>query len=249
MFDHFFVVGAQRSGTTYLYHLLAGHPEIEMAGPVWPEPKHFLVDCLYERGLEYYENHLFQGKEGAWLRGEKSASYLESEKAAVRVARCFPNAKIVMVLRDPIERAISNYCYSVENGLETLPMSQAFLDEDERWLDYDHDRTSVSPYAYLRRGRYIEYVEMYLRYFPEKSTKVVLFEELVESGDTVRDLCGFLSVSPDAVPSGLRQAINASGRPHTELSSEIRRYLVDYFAEPNARLAERLGLDLSVWGH
>lgn len=247
MFEHFFIVGAQRSGTSYVYHLLAEHPEIEMAKPLRPEPKFFHTDALFERGLQYYENHFFEGKAGAWLRGEKSASYIESEKTAKRIARHFPKAKILFILRDPIERAISNYWFSVSNGLETMPMSEAFLHEEERWLDYDHERVSVSPYAYLRRGRYIERISMYERYFPAESIKIMLFEQFVGSLDLVRDLYGFLGVVSDFIPSTLHQVINKGDKPDTTLSPDLERYLVDYFAESNARLAERFRLDLTEW--
>jgi hypothetical protein len=165
MNDHFFIAGAQRSATTYLYHLLAEHPEIEMAQPVRPEPKFFLVDELFEHGLAYYRERFFPGKPGARLRGEKSTSYMESEIAAQRIARCFPESHILFLLRDPIERAISNYWFSVNNGLESLPLEEAFRREEERWQQYDRSRVSVSPYAYLRRGRYIDFIEVYERYF------------------------------------------------------------------------------------
>jgi hypothetical protein len=84
MTEHFFIIGAQRTGTTYLYHLLAEHPEIEMAQPLKPEPKYFLIDSLFAQGLETYQTRYFSGKSGVWLRGEKSTSYIESEKAAER---------------------------------------------------------------------------------------------------------------------------------------------------------------------
>ncbi len=247
MLEHFFIAGAQRSGTSYLYHILAGHMEIEMAKPLRPEPKFFHIDALFERGLEYYQKHFFEGKAGAWLRGEKSTSYMESEEAAKRIVSCFPKAKILFLLRDPIERAISNYWFSVNNGLETMPMSEAFLHEEERWLDYDHERTSVSPYAYLRRGRYIDYISMYERYFPAGSIKVMLYEQLIGSVDTVRDLYAFLGVASDFIPSTLHQIINKGDKPDSTLPPDLERYLMDYFAESNARLAERLGLDLAAW--
>ena len=98
MYDHFFIAGAQRSGTTYLYYVLAEHPDIEMAQPVRPEPKFFLTDALFERGLAYYHEQFFPGKPGARLRGEKSTSYMESEKAAQRISRSFPDARIVFML-------------------------------------------------------------------------------------------------------------------------------------------------------
>jgi sulfotransferase family protein len=247
MFDYFFIVGAQRSGTTYLYHLLAEHPEVEMAKPLWPEPKYFLLDNLFNKGLEYYQNHYFENKAGAKIRGEKSTSYIESEKVAQRIKQYFPNAKILFLLRDPIERAISNYWFSVNNGLEKLPMSEAFFKEEERWIDYDHKSISASPYAYLRRGRYIDYISMYERYFSIENIKVLLYEQLVTSAEKVHDLYAFLGVNPNFVSSKLFQIINEGEKGDSTLSPHLKSYLVNYFSESNARLAKSFGFTLDEW--
>ena len=246
MSEHFFIVGAQRSGTTYLYHILDEHPEIEMAKPVRPEPKFFYLDALFERGPEFYQNNFFEKKTGIRLRGEKSTTYIESEKAARRIAHYFPKAKILFILRDPIERAISNYWFSVNSGLETLPMEEAFLHEVERQLDYDRVKLSVSPYTYLKRGRYIDYVSLYDRYFPPESIKVMLYEQLIGSEAHIKNLYTFLGVS-DYTPAALNDLVNQGNKPNTSLSPELDCYLRDYFAESNARLAERLKLPLTEW--
>src|SRR6266576_1930600 len=107
MHDHFVIVGAQRCGTTYLYRLLDEHPEIEMAKPLWPEPKFFLDDERYPLGLPYYESQFFSEPETR-VRGEKSTSYIESETAAQRIKATLPEAAVLVVLRDPVLRAISN---------------------------------------------------------------------------------------------------------------------------------------------
>src|SRR5262245_47433435 len=150
--NHFFIVGAQRCGTTYLCHLMDEHPAIEMAKPFRPEPKYFLRDVSLQDDLTRYESTFFGRKPGARLRGEKSTSYMESRAAAERLAAWFPQAKIVFVLRDPIDRAMSHYWFSVQNGLETLPMAEAFRREEERRDNFDPARLSVSPFAYLSRG-------------------------------------------------------------------------------------------------
>src|SRR5712691_8572726 len=106
--DHFVIVGAQRCGTTYLYRLLDEHPEIEMAKPLRPEPKFFLDDDRFPLGLSYYESQFFS-EAGPRVRGEKSTSYIESDVAAQRIKATLPGAPMVAVLRDPVERAISNY--------------------------------------------------------------------------------------------------------------------------------------------
>ncbi|MEW6355019.1 MAG: sulfotransferase [Planctomycetota bacterium] len=245
--EHFFIVGAQRAGTTYLYQLLAEHPEIEMALPVRPEPKFFLMDELFERGVGFYKAHFFKGKPGARVRGEKSTSYMESEKAAERIAAAFPDAKIIFLLRDPIERAVSNYWFSVQNGLETLPMAEAFEKEDERREQYDHERTSVSPFAYLQRGRYIEYIEMYERHIPPDRMKAIIFEGLVTDRSDISDIYSFLGVAEDFVPPSLGKVINEGEKGDSTLSPQLRGYLVNYFAGPNERLAKRLGVDLGKW--
>lgn len=247
--NFFFIVGAQRSGTTYLYHLLDEHPEIEMARPVKPEPKFFLHDELFALGVDYYQNTFFGKKDGAKVYGEKSTSYIETEAAARRIASTFPQAKILFLLREPIQRAISNYWFSVNNGLETGPMEQAFLQEEARRDHYDTQKTSVSPFAYLKRGRYMDYIELYEHYFSRPQIRIILFEQLVASDQALRDLYTFLKVSPDFTPSRLHEKINASHKEAAPaLSKDTLKVLQDYFSLPNTRLAAYLGIDLSEWG-
>lgn len=245
MSEHFFIIGAQRSGTTYLYHILDEHPQIEMARPVKPEPKFFYVDSLFEKGLDFYENYFFNNHH-IQLQGEKSTTYIESEKAAHRIADCYPQAKVLMILRNPIERAISNYWFSVNSGWETTPIEEAFWHEDDRRLDYDFERISVSPYAYLKRGCYIDYLLMYESYFPAKNIKVMLYEQLVGSATHICELYAFLGV-PEFTPATLYTTVNKGDKPDTSLSPELKKYLVDYFVGPNARLAEHLNISLREW--
>jgi hypothetical protein len=248
--EHFFIVGAQRCGTTYLYHLLDQHPEIEMAHPVRPEPKFFLDDALFARGLEEYHRRFFPGKPGAWLKGEKSTSYLGSDTAAGRIATAFPKAKIVVMLRDPIERALSHWRFSVENGVEPLSVEEAFRREPERRDHFDGERYSTSPFAYLRRGRYIDDLERWTRLFPLDALKVLVTETVVGNREAVADLYRWLGVDPSYEPAGLKRPVNATARepgPAATLPNGMREDLAEAFAEPSRRLAERFGLDLSAW--
>lgn len=246
MTKHFFVVGAQRSGTTYLYHLLDSHPEIIMARPIQPEPKFFLYDRLYERGLDYYYQTFFPNADTRCTLGEKSTSYIESEKVAQRIMSTFPDAKIVMVLRDPVKRAISNYWFSVNNGLETLPLAEAIYQEDARREQYDHERISASPYAYMQRGRYMDYINLYEKYVPTNQLKVVIYEPLLKNPETLQDFLAFLGVSTDYTPPD-KSAKNASEKLTTEVPDDLRRYMQNYFADSNARLAAYLNVDLGQW--
>lgn len=251
--SHFFVVGAQRSATTYLYNLLDAHPQIEMARPVRPEPKFFLREDLGDTSGEktladYHAAHFGTPHDNLLARGEKSTSYIESEKAARAIHAWLPDAKIIFLLREPVARAISNYHFSVENGLETLSIEAAFRTEETRREQYDKSAISASPYAYLQRGRYIDYLEMYGRYFPRENLLIYLNEEFVGSQEQAQHLYAQLGVSADFVPPTLRQAANVSEKIQpVQLSSDLLRELGDYFADPNARLAAYLGQPLTAW--
>ena len=245
--DHFFIVGGQRCGTTYLCHLMDEHPEIEMAKPFRPEPKYFLRDVSFPDGLAHYESTFFGRKPGARLRGEKSTSYMESRAAAERLAAWFPRAKIVFVLRDPIDRAMSHYWFSVENGLETLPMAEAFRREEERRHSFDPARTSVSPFAYLSRGLYVDSLAMYEDFFPGDRIAVLLYEEMVGTVDAVQRLYAFLGVDPRFSPAAAGRRINEGTNRSSELPREVEEYVEAYFEDATARLAVRLGRDLATW--
>jgi hypothetical protein len=243
-----FVIGAQRSGTTRLYHMLAQHPEIEMAQPVFPEPKFFLDPEQVARGPAYYDAHYFAGKAGAWLRGEKGTSYIESPAAAARIAAWYPRARILVLLRDPVERAISNYWFSVENGRETAPLAEALLREESQQGATASAGMSVSPFAYLRRGCYIDYLEEYERHFPPHQIHLVLHEQLTTNQVALQRLYAFLAVDSSFVPPAFTATINQAARAEAApLPQELERTLQAYFAPYSQRLAVRYQLDLSLW--
>lgn len=244
--DHFFIVGAQRCGTTYLCHLLDEHPAIEMARPFRPEPKHFLRDVSVAHGPSHYESSFFGKKPGALLRGEKSTSYMESPSAAKRISDWFPLARIVFVLRNPIERAISHYWFSVKNGLETLTMAEAFRREEERRHSFDPGQVSVSPFAYLSRGLYTNAIAMYEDFFPRENIAVLIYEEMVATIAPVQQLYSFLGVDPRFLPAATGRRINEGGYDSHDLPSELAEYVEGYFKESTARLAARTGRDLSM---
>jgi len=243
---HLFIAGAQRSGTTYLYRILDGHPQIEMNKPWWPEPKFFLEPGSELRVAEYVSKY-FPATTAAIL-GDKSASYIESVEAASRISKCFPDAQILFILRDPINRAISNYWYTVQNNLEDKPIDEVLVSEALQQRQYDHQSISVSPYSYLKRGRYIDYLNLYLQHFKVDQIKVLVFENFVGNAVLIKELYRFLRVDHDFVPPTLDEKVNEGPvgasiviRPETE------KFLADYYAHSNKLLAERFDIDVGVW--
>ena len=243
--DPFFIIGAQRSGTTYLYELLDEHPSVSMAKPKRPEPKWFLDPQKIKLGGEAWRKTLFPGVSKGLL-GEKGTSYLEHPEAADSILSVFPKAQFIAILREPFARAVSNYRFSVENKSEALPIEQA-LNLQALNRPFDPKKYSVSPYAYLQRGRYIDYLEPWAARVPRSNFHVMLLEELVAGREALDELCRFLKIGLFQ-PKGMDRIVNAAAEPIPEIPEGLRVILMEYFREPNARLAGFLGKPLDIWG-
>jgi hypothetical protein len=236
---HLLVIGAQRSGTTYLHSLLDAHPEITMARPAHPEPKVFLSGRLAGRGLDWYRATYFAHATTQRLLGDKSTSYIEDPQAAQRAAAMLGTAEIVVLLRDPIARAVSNWRFSTDNGLETRPLVRALednLEGSDRWRP---GLTSVSPYAYLERGRFDDYLDPWFAAFPA-SVHVLFLADLLAAGPTVSTLYAELGVDPAFRPPGLGQPVNQSAGSAPRLDAALVARLRRYFHDSDEALTKRL---------
>ncbi|MFO0947850.1 MAG: sulfotransferase [Planctomycetota bacterium] len=244
----FVIGGAQRSGTTTLYHLIDQHPEVYMAKPVWPEPKFFVRESLTAADRDEYLAKWFSSTHDAKAIGEKSTSYLETIGSAERMKRWFPNMKAVFILRNPIERAISNYRYSRKNGLEKESLDFALRNEKTRVESQRFPGVSGHPFAYVRRGRFIEFLDQYLQAFPREQLLILLNDDLESRPEqTCHEIYQFLGVDVDYKPSRLHERHNVHVPDDLRLSRETLDWLMEEFREPNRRLAEVLARDLSRW--
>jgi hypothetical protein len=213
-----------------------------MAKPLRPEPKFFLDDEQFARGLDYYDAQYFSD-ERARVRGEKTTSYIESEVAVRRIGELLPDAPVVVVLRDPVRRAVSNYRFSTDQGVEHLPLREALRADAASGRDWDRAASSVSPYAYVTRGRYADALELVARHLTRERLHVLLFEELVADSHVLAALFERLGVDPAFRPTGLGAGVNASNGEEA-LDPETEAWLLGYFAEPNRRLAAFLDREL-----
>ena len=243
MTRHLLVIGAQRSGSTYLWSLLDRHPQVTMARPVRPEPKVFLDDEVVRRGRDWYVATWFPHATTEEVLGEKSTSYIEHPQAADRARRVLgDDVQAVAILRDPLQRAVSNWAFSADNGLEQRPLAQALTENLEGERAWDVGTTSVSPYAYLERGRYVDFLEPWWEALGDRLS-VVFLAELLASPDVATDLYRRLGVDAAAVQPDT-DPVNASREPAPDLPAELRERLRDYFGDSDRRLARRLGRPL-----
>ncbi|HEX7052608.1 MAG TPA: sulfotransferase domain-containing protein [Burkholderiales bacterium] len=244
----FVIGGAPRSGTTWAYHLLARHPGIYMAAPPRPEPKFFLVDELYAQGLDWYSRRWFAAAPSGAVCGEKSTNYLESAAAARRMASDLPHVKLVFLLREPAERAWSNYLWSRMNGLEPESFERALALEPAREQALPAAQRFSRPHAYFSRGLYAELLRPWLALFPRERVLCLRYEDIAERpGELAARLHRFLGVAArpgDAEGLGVINAAEGSDAPMPEAA---RRALRLRYAEPNRRLVELLGPEFGAW--
>ena len=239
---YLFIIGAQRSGTTLLAQGLDLHPDLDFAKPIRPEPK-YLLKTDSEISVEDYESRYFKGLPADVMRAEKSTSYIEYPEVARRIARLFPGAHCIAVLRDPVERAVSNYWFSVQHGFEKRPPEVALDPRSES--DEKVAGVSASPFAYLKRGRYLAFLDSYADIVGPDKLMVLQTERLVNDAAAWAEVHRFLKLEPDPAPTSQERA-NAVPRERPVAEATLKA-LTEHFAPHNAELARRYGLDLNRW--
>ena len=239
----FLILGAQKAGTTAVYAYLRWHPRI--TGPSWKEVSYF--DRHYRRGVRWYRGH-FPIRSRGRLVGEASPGYLFHPLAPARVRETVPDAKLVVLLRDPVDRALSHYHHEVGLGREPLSFEDALAAEAERTRG-EEERLVTDPayfsrawwdYAYVARGRYADQLERWFAVFPREQLLVLASEELAADPPGVyRRVLEFLG----APAHDLARYPRVYEQQYEAMAPETRRRLAEEFAEPNARLHELLGRD------
>ena len=207
---NFLIIGAMKSGTTALYYYLEQHPEIYMS-PV-KEPNFFssreqenAAGAVTHIGT--YQ-HLFRGVSGEKAVGEASHSYLYEPGAAAEIRRYLPEAKLIAILRNPIDRAYSHFLHMVRSGTEPLDDFAQALQEEE--VGIHKERTFQD---YIGRGLYHDQLKRYFGTFPQGQVRIYLYEDLSDAPiSTVQDAFRYLKVEVSFVPDvSLRR--NVSGHP------------------------------------
>lgn len=263
---NFLIIGAMRSGTTALTRYLDAHPDVYMA----PEKEVHFFDRHYDRGLGWYRSR-FATANGQASIGEATQTYMFLPEVMPVIARDLPDARLVAILRNPIDRAYSHYWMNRSMDTETRPPGVALAEA------LDPTRTEPPKFPYLDRGRYLTQLQRVCDHYPRERLHVLLFEDLVSRPEeTFSTLCGFLGIDTSVRPENLGDPVNrhieyrslrlrnlskrmpkpianligkVNGRigSYPPMEPELRRRLADAFKEDNVRLGEWLGRDLEVW--
>ena len=252
----FVIIGAKRGGTTSLHRYVREHPSIR---PLFPGIRHIkgvhYYDSNYVHGLRWYRSH-FPLQAGGHhiarpdlspaITGEASPYYLFHPLAAERLARDFPAVRIIVSLRDPIDRAYSHYKEAVHHGRETLSFEDALAAEDERlrgeaerivgepgYLSVAHEHLS-----YLAQSRYLDTLPRWFSLFPREQFHIMVSEEFYADPDRhVNEIWRFLGLAPRKLQSRARH--NHQSAP--DVRPETRERLQEALADHNRGLEELLG--------
>ena len=248
---------------------LAAHPRVFMSAD--KELEYFSFH--YNRGPEWYAEQFVAGA-GHQARGEASPSYVYRDETMERLVTDLPDAKTIVSVRHPIDRAISHYAYQRSMGFEPRPLEDAIRAE--------LDDPETAPHPHLRDGRYDLILERLDRFVPRERQLVVLFDDLADRPEDVyRDICGFIGVEavvPDSVGTAFNQrtrlrserlrrsmlahrgwkllplrtrywidSLNRTEASPLSLSPDLRARLLEYFAPATTAVERRLVRELPQW--
>jgi len=214
-----------------------------------PEPKFFLVDELWQLGIDYYSAKWFASLPAGRVLGEKSTNYLESPQVAERIQRALPGVKLVFLLRNPVDRAYSNYLWSRQNGLETESFERALVIEEQREWDLAPHLRYARPHAYFSRGLYAEHLVRFYERFSRNQILVLRYEDVRSRQEGIAAAFHrFLGVIEMPALARDLGRVNAARCSQSEpLSPLLQRRLAERYNAPNFRLAALVGPDFEMW--
>ena len=245
---NFIIIGAMKSGTSSLFSYLCRHPSV--APPLRKETHFFNLAMPAGRSLAWYKAHfpLRAEMRGRRLVGEATPEYLFNSKVPGRIADLRP-IKLIAILRDPVERAISHYHHEVRMGREYLSIEDAMRLEDERLeMATRPGREDLETYnhaSYKKRGLYLEQLERYWRVFPREDVLVVGTRDLHERpAKVVDETLRFLGVADTGADYDFARK-NAAPTKGV-VPERVREALAASFEEPNRLLFRSLGCQ-ALW--
>ena len=255
MLPHFMIIGTQKGGTTSLYQYLIEHPCI---APIWIKEPHFF-DIYFYKGVHWYRSHFPTTVEQYYARhiqkhdlitGEASPYYLFHPQAAQRVAKTLPRAKFILLLRNPVDRAYSQYQHQTrQEGVEPLSFEEALASEEQRLAGEEEkilrDETYFSfnhrHYSYLARSKYIEQLPAWMDVFPREQFLILRSEDLyTDPKAIVKQTLDFLGLPSSYLKQEYKPFNDAK---YAKMAPATRERLLAYFKPYNDRLYDYLGRD------
>ncbi|GAB1715514.1 MAG: hypothetical protein NTAFB05_05560 [Nitrobacter sp.] len=241
--------GAPRSGTSFLCEVLDKHPDVYLAKPIAPEPKVLLTG--HPDGdagiLKRYDSY-FADAPPHLVRIEKTTNYFENEDARLRFARLLPKTKLIILLRNPVDRAYSNWLWSRKNGLETLSFEEALSLEGKRPSPLPPGREAARPFDYTTRGRYGSLARAWIEALGRDRIGFFIFEDILSRPEyfvaAIQAFGGLTQLSWSVLQTGRINATEADKPIDPETAKRLRERFVVEISD----FHDLTGVDVSAWG-
>ncbi|TAD75618.1 MAG: sulfotransferase [Oscillatoriales cyanobacterium] len=263
----FLIIGVQKGGTTSLYQYLLDHPQVL---PATTKEVHFF-DLQWHLGLDWYLNQFpdqfpdqFPGdrvseagihQSAAWMTGEASPYYVFHPLVPQRVWEFDPSLKIIVLLRNPVDRALSHYYHEVRWGFETLDIEAAFAAETDRLAgelakfqaDPHYQSYAYQHYSYAARGCYREQLEAWRSRFGADQMLVLNSERFYQStADSLQRVVNFLGLQPYDFPGFNNQFEKYNAGEYSLPDQDLKRLLQGQFQVANQQLKDYLQREFSA---
>ena len=292
-YPNFMIVGAAKAGTTSLAYYLAQHPDIFMSAK--KETRFFSQE--YEKGIDFYRNNYFSDVFSEKMAGEADVTYFMRPFVARKIKAELADIKIIIILRNPVERAYSGYLMARRGARKEKRPFLEVLRENKRQLEEYYklvkntlsEKEAEEKYQLiswkselLQCGHYYENITRFISCFGESNVKILHFKQLVDDAPAVcEEVFRFFNVDPcqridytiknqyrsknrfylnKIIPSWIkRKSVKALvskikiARPQQQppvkpvINAEEKKWLIDYYRQPNKQLADYLKCDLSSW--
>lgn len=249
----FLIIGGNRCGTAALYEYLCGHP---CFAPSFHREVHFF-ERHFTKGLRWYRAHfpsrlykyyITRTTDKRFITGEATTYYIFHPHAPHRIKEVVPRAKLIALLRNPVDRAYAQYHQKIRKGHESLSFEAAIEAEPER-LKGEREKMLASEaynsfnyrhYSYLARGIYVDQLAHWLKLFPKEQLLILRSEDLrADPCGVLKGVLKFLEL-PDWEP---KVENNYGQAEYPKMDPRMRKRLAEYFKPHNKRLYEFLGRD------
>jgi hypothetical protein len=252
----FLIIGTKRGGTTSLWRYLIQHPLVPRLFPAWNTKTSHYFEENWGRGEAWYRSHFPTARHRAALArkhggtskvGEAAPLYMYHPLVAERVAALMPQARVIVLLRDPVERAYSHWKERRTEGVEPLSFPEALAAEATRTAgererliaDPTYSSTAYDWFSYRERGVYLDHLEPWLDHFDRSQLLVMASETLYrDPAGSYAKVLDFIGLPPHELPS--YDVFN--DRPSQGMDDAVRAELTDFYRPHNAALAQRLGM-------
>lgn len=204
MNPNFLFIGPNKAGSTWIYKVLRQHPDIYL-----PTVKElFFFDLFYDKGWTWYERFFEEVGAAHKIVGEVSHDYLYSYSACERIAHHLPDVKLMVCLRDPVERAFSAYLYMVRQGRINVDFERAIAEVEEL----------------IEHGRYAKHLDNYLKHFRRDQLHVAIYDDLrADPQRFVDSICDFLGVERLQLSADMKKVALPAAKPRSKYWAGLAR--------------------------